>query len=309
MNPKVTLIVPTYNAGNLWESWIKNLEEQEFILDKILIVDSSSKDKTIEKAKNSKLKNLEIKVISPLEFDHGGTRNSAARDNKDSDIIIFITQDAILSSKDSLEKIVRNFKDENVSGVYGRQLPHIDATPIAKHARLFNYPDLRVTKDKTLIDKIGFKVCFMSNSYSAFRTRDFIEFGGFPEKNILSEETLLASKLILGGKKIIYENEAKVNHSHNYSFSEEFKRYFDTGVFHAKNQWIINSFGSPNGEGFKFIVSELKFLLKNKNYKWIIKSFIYTIMKLFGFKLGQKYKLLPKRMVVLCSMHKNYWNE
>jgi rhamnosyltransferase len=43
---KVGLIVPTLNAGSLWESWLKAFEQQTRKPDCLLVIDSSSSDNT-----------------------------------------------------------------------------------------------------------------------------------------------------------------------------------------------------------------------------------------------------------------------
>ncbi|MFW8286919.1 glycosyltransferase family 2 protein, partial [Klebsiella pneumoniae] len=90
------------------------------------------------------------------------------------------------------------------------------------------------------------------------------------------EDMFYTAKAILAGYKVAYVPEAKVHHSHNYSPSEEFKRYFDIGVFHTDEPWIRNSFGGAGGEGKRFIISEFKFLLKNYPH-WIPASFLYNV--------------------------------
>ena len=90
---------------------------------------------------------------------------------------------------------------------------------------------------------MGLKTVFMSNSFSAYR--------------------FYTAKAILAGYKVAYVSNAIVRHSHNYTAIEEFKRYFDIGVFHCKESWIREKIGGAGGEGKKFIISELIFLLKN----------------------------------------------
>ncbi len=38
---------------------------------------------------------------------------------------------------------------------------------------------------------------------------------------------------------------------------QEMKRYFDMGVFHASEPWIRQELGGAEGEGLKFVVSEV----------------------------------------------------
>lgn len=55
--------------------------------------------------------------------------------------------------------------------------------------------------------------------------------GGFPEDVIGSEDAYVAARMLLGGYAVRYATTAEVYHSHDYSVLEEFRRYFDIGVF------------------------------------------------------------------------------
>ncbi len=78
---KVGLIVPTLNAGSLWESWLKAFEQQTRKPDCLLVIDSSSSDDTVALARAH---GFDVQVIPKSEFNHGGTRqfgvNSAVGD-------------------------------------------------------------------------------------------------------------------------------------------------------------------------------------------------------------------------------------
>ena len=114
------------------------------------------------------------------------------------------------------------------------------------------------------------------------------------------------AQAVLSGYKVAYVADAVVRHSHNYSPLEEFKRYFDIGVFHTDEPWIKEHFGGASGEGKKFILSELRYLLEN-GIHYIPIAFINNFMKIVGYKLGQKYKKIPISLVKYCSMHKRFW--
>ena len=66
--------------------------------------------------------------------------------------------------------------------------------------------------------------------------------------------------MLLKGYKVAYSADAAVLHSHNYSMKQEFKRYFDLGVFLEKEHWILDTFGKAEGEGLRFVRSELAYL-------------------------------------------------
>lgn len=304
MKLKVGVIVPSRNGGDIWKSSAHAIFKQNYKFDSILVIDSESDDSTIAIAEKYGFK---VEKILAKDFNHGGTRNLAVSLVGDVDILIFLTQDAVLDSADSISNILKYFDDPNISAVCGRQLPHFDANLLAQHARSFNYGEVTQIKDISSIKKLGIKTVFMSNSFSAYKKEVFDKLGGFPNNTILGEDMYISAKMILNGYKVVYSAEASVRHSHNYSPIDEFKRYFDTGVFHANEPWIMDSFGKANGEGKKFVLSELKFLAK-ENLSLIPKAIVTTLCKYLGYKLGTQYKLLPRIVCIKFSMYKSYWN-
>lgn len=301
---KVTVIIPTYNAGSLWQKWIEAYQNQSLKADRVIVIDSSSTDQTAVLAEQA---GFFVKKIAKSEFNHGRTRNVAvALASTDSEILIFLTQDALLADSNSLKNLIEIFEDPEVAAVCGRQLPHLSANPLATHARLFNYPEQSKIKSTKDIDSLGIKVAFMSNSFAAYRKSVFEQLGGFPDNTILAEDMHLTARIIQAGYKVAYCAEAQVFHSHNYSLIQEFQRYFDTGIFQQKEAWIQDKFGKVGGEGKKFVISELKYLSRNHPL-WIPLALLSTVFKFFGFKLGYLWNKLPMLIVKNLSMHKGYW--
>jgi rhamnosyltransferase len=185
-------------------------------------------------------------------------------------------------------------------------LPRKSAGPIEAHARLFNYPPESLLKSSADIPSLGIKAAFISNSFAAYRCSALREVHGFPMNTIVSEDTYVAAMMIEAGWKIKYCADAAVYHSHNYTMTQEFQRYFDLGVFHSREPWIRGRFGHAEGEGRKFVLSKLTFLRK-KN-KWLIPSaLLRTVIKYLGFRLGFCEAYLPIKLKVWLSMQKNYW--
>jgi rhamnosyltransferase len=171
---------PTYNGGDVWRLTVSNIKEYAPQA-KVYVIDSSSVDDTKRLAEDAGFKVLNI---SGAEFNHGGTRNRLAGETvEEYDVVVFLTQDAIPQPK-FLEGIISAFEDDDVACVYGRQLPHDDANPIAQHARYFNYPPNGYVCGKEDIKNMGIKTVFMSNSFSAYRLSIFKELGG--SRQILS---------------------------------------------------------------------------------------------------------------------------
>lgn len=300
---RTALIIPTLNAGSIFRLWLQAFEAQSLKPGRLLLIDSSSTDETTALARES---NFDVHIISMKDFNHGGTRQLAVELNPDMDIIIFLTQDAILAHPLALENLLACFNDPKVCAVYGRQLPRKDANPIEAHARLFNYPPVRQVKTMADAQRFGIKTAFISNSFAAYRRTALMSVGGFPSNTILCEDTFVAAKMLLAGWKIAYCAEAQVYHSHNYGYIDEFKRYFDLGVFHSREPWIRQSFGQAEGEGKRYVLSELK-LLWNENPVLIPSAFLRTILKFGGYKLGFAERFLPSWLKRHMSMHPRYW--
>lgn len=301
---KVGLIVPTLNAGKLWEAWLIAFAQQTLKPDVLLVIDSSSSDDT---AALARAHGFDVQVIPKSAFNHGATRQSGVNGLPDTDIIVFLTQDALLANPYAIEWLLDVFVDDDqVGAAYGRQLPHRNAGPIAAHARLFNYPAecrLRALPDRA---RFGIKTAFISNSFAAYRRNALMQVGGFPVDTIMNEDTYVAGKMLLSGWKIAYCADAQVFHSHDYGFVEEFKRYFDIGVFHNQSPWLQETFGGASGEGLRFVISEQRYLIRHA--PWLIPSaLLRTALKWLGYKLGTLHSGLPKTVRRCFSMHKTYW--
>ncbi len=303
---KVGLIVPTLNAGPVWPRWLDALDAQTRKPDILLVIDSCSTDGTAAMARQHGFK---VKVIARSDFNHGATRQWGVGLMPDAEIVVFLTQDALLADTFAIERLVDAFANPQVGAAYGRQLPHADAGPIGAHARLFNYPEenqLRSFEDRL---RFGIKTAFISNSFGAYRREALLDVGGFPLDIIMNEDTFVAGRMLQAGWKIAYRADARVHHSHDYGFREEFRRYFDIGVFHARTPWMRERFGHLEGEGRRFVISELHYLARNA--PWLVPSaVIRTGLKWLGFRLGSGlHQGLPLWMKRLFSLHTAYWKQ
>lgn len=301
-NHRLACVVPTYNGYHDLYRLLSSLDTQIASFD-LFVVDSSSQDNTNVLAQS---RCANVVSITSEQFNHGGTRQMMIDRYPGYDIYIFLTQDAYLENEFSIANIAKYFIDPAVGAVCGRQLPHHNATLLAQHARLFNYPEVSAVKSVNDIQLLGIKTAFMSNSFSAYRGKALTEVGGFPSNVILSEDMFVAAKMLLAGWNIAYAGDACCRHSHNYTIIEEFRRYFDIGVFHSQEPWIKNNFGGAGGEGVRYVLSELSFLSYRNFYLWP-SSLIRNGTKLLGYKLGLMQRKIPAFIKVKLSMHRKYW--
>lgn len=298
----VSVIIPTHNAGLVLEKLLRSLTTQTVPCE-IIVIDSSSSDNTIRIAESY---NAKTKIIIQNSFDHGGTRNLAASKSQ-GDILVFLTQDALPINNYFLENLVKPLEQKDIAAVFGKQLPNDDAKPTERFARLFNYPDTPFVKGREDLQELGIKTFFFSNSCSAIRKKEFELLGGFTEKVIMNEDMLIAGQLILRGYRIAYAPDAQVLHSHNYSLKQQFKRYFDIGVFLRSNSWVLE-YAKTEYVGLMYIREGFKYLIKNGELLWCPYVMGEAFSKYLGYKLGLVHKFIPKETRKRFSMHSHYWD-
>lgn len=299
---KASCIIPTFNGAASLDRLFRSLQMQSVKLP-VFVVDSSSTDSTCEIARHY---GAIVTTIGRREFNHGGTRQMMIDHHPDFDVYIYLTQDAILADHDSLRHLLDSFSNPAVGAAYGRQLPHSDAGPLGAHARYFNYPETSALRSSADIPRLGIKSAFMSNSFAAYRRTAINEVGGFPDDVILGEDMVVAARMLAKGWHLAYVAEATAFHSHDYTLLQEFRRYFDIGVLHARELWLLDRFGKPEGEGGRFIRSELRFL--RINAPWLIPSALArTLMKYAGYRLGRLENRLPVWIKPHLSMHRRFW--
>ena len=300
----VAVVIPTYNARKYWAGLRDGLKAQQLPAGQVLIVDSSSDDGTRELAL---AEGYQVFRIDRCDFNHGGTRKLAVELVPWASVVVYMTQDAVLATPDALDRLLSAFSDPEVAAAYGRQLPRVGAGPIEAHARLFNYPAQSDVRDYESRHTLGIKAAFLSNSFAAYRVDELLEVGGFPSEVIMAEDAIVAGRLLLAGWKTAYVAEAEVYHSHSFTVAEEFRRYFETGVYHRQQGWLREKFGEPVGEGKRFVLSEIVFLLPRHLYL-LPYALLRTIAKAIGYHLGLHKSALGSKWSKKLSYHKAYWD-
>ncbi len=307
---KVSIIIPVYKGAGFLSVLLSKLSEQNYKDYELIVIDSSSPDDSALIAASF---NARVITIKKQDFDHGGTRSLGGKESQ-GDVIIYLTQDVIPFDNNSIGNILKPFnaelKDTTPTGaVYGRQIAHLNATPFAAHSRHFIYPENSYTRVLADKDRFMIKTAFLSNSFSAYSRKAMNEIGWFKSNLITTEDTYAGAKMLAAGYKIIYAADAVVYHSHNYSIKDEFQRYFDIGSFHRNEDWIFRDFGNADDEGFRFVLSEFKFLIKIKKYLYLPEFFIRNLLKFIGHRLGYHYKILPKWLILRLGKQKNWWSK
>ena len=298
----IGLIIPTKNAqatlGNIL-STLKN-SPLEF---SALIIDSSSNDQTVAIAKGQHAK---VIIIPQSEFNHGATREYA-RKQLATDIVVYLTQDAIPVSSDLIANLVKPLlENKDIAVSYGRQIAHDGADVFEAFPREYNYGDEPQIRGIDDVRQYGVYTFFCSNSCAAYRTSSLDEIGGF--KPVLTNEDYFAvADLLQKGYKIAYAAKAIVQHSHRYSLWQEFQRYFDTGYVRAENPIIQVLVGQAESRGVGFVSGLLKRVWQ-ENPLLIPYAITQSLMKWLGYRIGFYGELLPSCLRKKLSQQAYYWN-
>jgi len=294
----VSIIIITRNAGAIFKNVLTNVFEQDYEEYEVIVIDSSSDDNTVNIAKQFPVK---IIVIDQKDFGHGKTRNFGAKIAK-GNFLIFLTQDAVPRNNSWLTGLIKDLNDKKIAGVYGRQIARDDAVPMEKFFYFKMYHDEKIVWNK---NNVKYNEIIFSNANSAVRKKFLLE-NPFPEEILMSEDMEWALIMIDKGFNILYRPLAIVNHSHDTSTKNLFKRYFDFGVSHSEIGNTKNKLKYA-GAGFSIFMGTLKYLIVKGQMTWIPKAFLYYFVKFSGLILGRNHKYIPKILKIRLSAYKWYW--
>lgn len=299
----ISIIIPTRLAVRyirplvqaLWQQTLKPLE--------IIVIDSSSPDQTAAIAKEM---GCRVEVIPQSDFNHGGTRNRAARLAK-GEILVFMTQDALPVDESFLQKLIEPIEQGSAVAAYARQIPYPDANPPEAFGRQFNYPAQSHLQTLAQLPHKGFKTFFYSDVASAVRAEVFWAMGGYPDWVIVDEDVYLCAQLLRAGHSVAYSAEARVLHSHNYSLSQQFRRLFDVGVFVSQAGEVLAG-AKTSGEGLRFVRHMTTHLAQKGAWGWILYSWLEAALKFLAYQMGRRHGVLPLPLKRSLSLHRRFWD-
>lgn len=302
---RVGLFIPVKNPGAFAPRLAAALRRQSRQPDAILVVDSGQGAGSPEALAQS---GAVIRRIPAEEFDHGRTRNLGFSE-LDVDVCIFLTQDAIPVHPDAFRNLLRPFEeDDRVAAVFGRQIPLEGAGVFGRHGRDFNYPPVAARRTLRDAGSLGVRAAFCSNSFAAYRKSAMREIGWFPSDIVWGEDTHTAARLLSRDWAVQYAADAVVRHSHDYTLWQEFGRYFDAGVFHATERWYVELLGRAEGEGVKFVRSELRYLRREGVPLALPRVVLRNALRWLGYRAGRAYSLLPPALCRRISHNQAYWS-
>lgn len=297
----VSIVIPVLNAAEHLPLLARLFQAQKPAPPlEVVLVDSGSTDDTVALAKRL---GFLTTTISP--FSHGGARNLGVRMAR-GDLVVFLTQDAEPANERWLCQLTAPFRDPQVAGVYGRQLPRPDATPLECLFLAQRFPAGETqTRCYSAEIPIGYEEAFFSNVNAAVRRSVLLE-NPFDETLLMCEDQQFSRDALRLGCAVTYAPDAQVIHSHNYSMRRYFQRYFDSIV--ALRQVFGRRFGlgTTSRLGRFYIAQEARTILLN-HPGFLFRYVALTLVRIAATLCAFAEPCLPRRICRALSLHKAHW--
>jgi rhamnosyltransferase len=300
--PNVSVIMPTHQGGGQLARTLQALRAQRYDgMVEFVAVDSGSTDGTCALLREYGATLLSIRRE---HFSHGYVRNLGVQCAQ-FPIVVFLSQDAVPVGTDWLRTLVAPLQDGAFAATYARQMARSDATSLERFFHLQCYPDrssvYRITTDgPTPLDAI-----FFSNVCSAAQ-REFCLAFPFDETLIMSEDQAFAKALLAAGYQTYYNAAAMVTHSHHYDIKTLLRRNFDSA--YSLRTIADDTFPHVAGKGIRYVLEELRYLLSQRAWRWLMYAPIYEFTRSLGWVLGRYAERLPDRLCKRLSLRPGYWD-
>ena len=220
--PKVSVVVPVYNAESCIEECIDSL--LSLIYPKksydIIVVNNRSSDKTdsiLQKFNNK------IKILDEQKKGASAARNTGIKNSK-GEIIVFTDADCRVD-KQWLRNIVKPFEESKIGVVGGKILSIQPCNYIENFGDIINNNEAAIN-DKTLPS------CISMNWASKLSVLN--EVGMFDEDLLRSHDVDLSWRILKAGYSLRYEPNAIIYHKHINNLKDLFHKGFVHGFYGTK---------------------------------------------------------------------------
>ena len=208
-DPRIGIVVRTKNEEQWIGKCLSAIFDQDYQNFEVVIVDNNSVDSTVKIAKRFPVK----KVVNIEKFLPGLAINLGIAETT-GEYISCISAHCIPKNNQWLRKLITNFDDPHVAGVYGRQVP-------LKYTENVDKRDLLTVFG--LDRKIQIKDYFFHNANSMVR-RDVLSSIPFDDVVTNVEDRVWGKAVTDKGYKLVYEPEAAVYHYHGLNQSNDASR-------------------------------------------------------------------------------------
>jgi rhamnosyltransferase len=298
-----SVVIPTLNAMPYLPRLLTALRSQQPGAPlEIVIVDSGSTDGTQEYLKADPT----VRLIDIARFSHGGSRNLGVR-HATGACIVFLSQDALPRDDQWLANLLAPLQGGDVVAAFSRQVPRPDASPMERYFLGTHFPEAPAVyaRRPDHADLQFLQDVFFSNVSSAAR-RDVLLRHPFDETLIMSEDQQFARDVLQAGHQVAYAAASVVLHSHNYSWMQTLRRYFDS-AYSLTQIFKGHGLGSSARLGTGYLRHECGMMLRRHPLQ-LPRYAAFVLAKTLGTVLGHFAEKLPRRLVRKISMHASYWS-
>ena len=299
----ISVVIPVLDGEPFLEEVLAAVQDQRVEDEvEIVVVDSGSRDRSVEIARAAGATVLEI---MPAEFGHGRTRNLAML-RSSGDLVAFLTQDATPVGDGWLAAHVNSFSlAPHVGASFGPHLPRPGASPITKRLLGDFFHDFSPAGEP-VIHRTG-DTTYLSNNNSCIARAAWEE---IPFRDIaFSEDQAMGMDLLAAGWQKVYNPAARVLHSHDHSLLDGFRRYFDEyrGLRDSVGQRSEGSARRALEIVGRSVAADRAYLAREEpspiaRTRWTVQSLVHHSGRVVFGGLGERADLLRAPMRSLLSL-------
>lgn len=284
----VSIVIRTKNEAEFIGDTLEKVMSQEFKgAYEVIIVDSGSKDSTLQIVSKHDVKLLQI---SQEEFNYGRSLNMGASSARGT-YIVNLSAHAFPTDKKWLASLVEGFREHDIAGVYGRQLSNGKVNPFEA---LQN--DLFFGKEKitfNMKNKVGLKHIHFSNANCAIRKNVWERFR-FNEEVPYAEDILWQTEVLDAGYSIVYAPDAAVYHTHRVSLYGAYRNSrecaYALALMKKKRRSVLAimiEVGIFLGSIPSSIFENVKYLWQNNHREYLKIAPLHVVSVWFGWLVGR----------------------
>ena len=203
--------------------------------------------------------------------------------------------------------MVKDLRGKNVAGVYSRQIPRRNTTPMEEFFLRDKYKSKKIVRRFTGDKKKSMYDIHFSDRSSCMKRKLLLKYP-YAEDLVLAEDQKWAKEMLEKGYTIIYEPKSEVYHSHNYTLTKVFKKWFDVGSAFSRIGKTESSTRFLMVNGLKYYMKEMLFLIK-KHPIWIPYAVVYDFLKFAGYIIGKQERYLPLFLKKRLSLYNLHWKQ
>ncbi len=269
----ITILMRSRNSEATIQQALQALQQQTLRDYQLLVIDSSSTDRTREIAASFE---AIIRTIPAQAYFPGKVLNEAMREIE-SEIVIFLNSDTVLSNPEALENLLKPFSDPNVAATYARQLPQIEAEPWVRKDYAASFPAGEAPA------WMEWSLPLAAMRRSVWQQRPFYELAW------ASEDTEWGHWAKQAGQRIVYVPEAQAIHSHNYTLKQLYGRKFVEGEADAFIYRKQVSFWHICRRIASSTFSDMRYYLKHKEWRGLCLLPFRRIVYYWAYYRGHKW--------------------